>query len=229
MLWANKIMNKIYNWSDQDIINNLNKSLNNNEISITDTDTILGFLGNITQESFNNIISIKGAREEKPFIILISDVDKLKYFIDINTVNKNNKIINLLNKFWPGPLTVIFKAKANLPEFLKSKNNTIAIRCPKHKGLQQILKNFNGLFSTSANKTGEPVPDTYNKINPEIIRNINYIILDKPDKTIDSKNKLYQTLPSTIIDVTNNYIKIVREGACSIQELEKSYGEKFVK
>jgi L-threonylcarbamoyladenylate synthase len=223
-------MNKTLYWDNKEAINSLQASLNNNEISITDTDTILGFLGNTTQESFNNIINIKGAREEKPFIILISDVSKLKYFIDINIFNKNNKIINLLNKFWPGPLTVIFKAHENLPDFLKSKNNTIAIRCPKHSGLQNILKNFNGLFSTSANKTGEQAPTNINNINPEIIKNINYIILDKPDKIIDTKNKLYQTLPSTIIEIANNNnIKIIRQGACSIQELEKCYGEKFVK
>ncbi|MCG2756062.1 hypothetical protein L6269_01025, partial [Candidatus Dependentiae bacterium] len=58
--------------------------------------------------------------------------------------------------------------------------------------------------------------------------NTKYIVIDK--NNIDTNYKLDQTLPSTILDITNrNYIKVVREGAISVKELKKIYGEDFVK
>ncbi len=233
----NKFENKIIYWNNNGTINKLSHSICNDEISITSTDTILGFLGNITKASLENIIKIKGKREEKPFLVLIDSVEKLSHFIDSEIVNKNNNLKKLLKKYWPGPLTIIFNAKKNLPKFLKSKQNTIAIRCPKHTGLQSVLKNFNGLFSTSANKAGEKPVIKPNELKEEhtqssrkastgtasveILNKIKYLV-------IDSKDKFDQTLPSTIIDITNNgLVKIIREGEISIKELEKSYGENF--
>lgn len=222
------LKDKIIYWSDDNTIKNLNHSICNNEISITSTDTILGFLGNITKKSFENIIKIKGRKEDKPFLILVDFYSKIFEFVEEKEIKQNKNLLLILEKFWPGPLTIIFNAKKNLPNFLKSKQNGIAIRCPKHDGLQKILQFFNGLFSTSANKTGDPIPDKLSELNLNIIDNIKHIVLDK--NNIDTNYKLYQTFPSTIIDVTNrNYVKIIREGAIPTKELEKVYGENFVK
>lgn len=58
-----------------------------------------------------------------------------------------------MERFWPGPLALlIFKAKADLPSYLKGADGTIALRIPAHAGLQQLLVDCEGLFSTSANK-----------------------------------------------------------------------------
>ena len=228
-------MNKIYNWTDKTSIDKLRTSISNNDIVITSTDTIMGFLGNITQKSFDKISKIKGKRENKPFLVIINSIDKLSKFVDSQVLKKTN-IDNLLKQHWPGPLTVIFKAKKGLPDFLKSKENTIAIRCPQHEGLQKILQYFDGLFSTSANKANHPAPKNHENIDQEIIKQVKFILIEK---NVDTKNKLYQTLPSTIIDVSSisiseadisdNSIKIVRKGAYSIEELEKTYGAKFKK
>ncbi len=228
-------MNKFYNWSDKKSIEKLITSINNNDIVITSTDTIMGFLGNITQKSFDKITKIKGKRENKPFLVIINSISKLSKFVDSQILKKTN-INNLLKQHWPGPLTVIFKAKKDLPYYLKSKENTIAIRCPEHKGLQKILQNFDGLFSTSANKANHPTPKNHQNLDPEIIKQVKFILIEK---NVDTENKLYQTLPSTIIDVSSicisetdisdNGIKVVRKGAYSIKELEKTYGAKFKK
>ena len=115
-----------------------------------------------------------------------------------------------------------------MPAFLKSKEQTIAIRCPNHAGLKKILKPFNGLFSTSANRSNQPIPQNYVQIDSKILSEITLIVVEKKD--IDTNNNLNQTLPSTIIDVANcNNVKIIREGALKLKELEDSYGEKFVK
>ncbi len=270
-------MNKLHYWSEKQIIDKLKISLCNNNIVITSTDTILGFLGNITLESFDKITKIKEKRENKPFLVIINSIDKLSKFVDIQSLEGTN-VNKLLKKHWPGPLTVIFKAKKDLPSFLQSKENTIAIRCPQHKGLQEILQHFDGLFSTSANRTNQPTPINYKDLDPEIIKQVQFVLIESEKHTqpsptcppkppgrrgkaydyakatthmmagtasvetfnvnvkekVDTKNKLNQTLPSTIIDVSDTSIsggniKLVRKGAYPVEDLEKTYGTKFKK
>lgn len=217
-------MKKIFYWSDKNLIDRLKAVINRDNIVITSTDTILGFLGNITKKSFDKIVKIKGKREDKPFLIMVDSLEKLHKFVD-SRIFENKALCQLLEKHWPGPLTVIFKGNDDLASFLKSKNNTVAIRCPNHVGLQSILKYYDGLFSTSANKTGLSVPKNYKEIDPDIIKLVEFVLVQKEE--IDTKSKLYNTLPSTIIDVSNFDVKVVRRGAYPIKELEKTYGTKF--
>lgn len=218
-----------FSWNNEADFLQLKNSIRNNKVCITSTDTILGFTANITKNAFETLNIIKGNRNEKPYLILISSPEKLPLFI--NQEKLDPKITNLINKCWPGPVTIIFKAREGLPTFLTSKDNKIALRCPKNKHLQKLLDSFDGLFSTSANKAMEHPPKTLDDINPEIIEKVECIITDDKainDQTIDESSSSLPNLPSTIIDVSdNNEIKVLREGAYSIKELEDYYGEKF--
>ncbi len=199
----------------------LKNSLNNNKVSITSTDTLFGLLGNITLAAFNKLNTIKLQRENKPYLILIKSKDKLHEFVDSEAL-KNPNLIQLIDKCWPGPLTIIFKAKTGLPSFLTSDTGTIALRCPKHNNLQKLLEHFDGLFSTSANQSNKPTPTKIENISPEILKKIDYLVVDR-------ESYLEQTLPSTLIDVSNKEIKIVRPGAFPVNKLEEFYGKKFKK
>lgn len=203
-------------------IDQLKKSLIKNNISITPTDTVFGLIANTTFKSYKKLNNIKTKRDNKPYLILIDSIQKLKKFINKKyLLNKNT--MNLINNCWPGPVTIVFKAKKNLPKYLISPQKTIAIRCPDHKELQKLLSNFDSLFSTSANISNKPVPTTIENIDPEILKKIDYLIVDR-------KNSLPQTLPSTIIDLSNEEeIKVIREGAFPINKLEEYYGSKFKK
>ncbi|MBD3273192.1 threonylcarbamoyl-AMP synthase [Candidatus Dependentiae bacterium] len=224
-------MKKLYYWSDKNIISKIKNSLSNDQVIITSTDTVMGFLANINKKSFEKLTRLKGQRENKPFLIITNSIDKLYKFVDKKNL-EHQKIKKLIEKHWPGPLTLIFKAKENLPTFLISKEKTIAIRIPKHKGLQRVLENFEGLFSTSANKTNKPTPKHYNDLDPEVLKNVKFVVTK--EENIDTKNKIYKILPSTIIDVskiksTYDKVKIVRKGEYPIEELEETYGSKFKK
>ncbi|MFA5074608.1 MAG: L-threonylcarbamoyladenylate synthase [Candidatus Babeliales bacterium] len=203
-------------------IEQLKKSLIKNNISITPTDTVFGLIGNTTLKSYKKLNNIKTKRDNKPYLILIDSIQKLKKFID-KTYLLNPKIINLINNCWPGSVTIVFKAKKNLPKFLTSPQKTIAIRCPDHEELQKLLSNFNGLFSTSANISNQPVPSIIENIDPEILKKIDYLVVDR-------KHSFTQTLPSTIIDLSNDKeVKVIRKGAFPINKLEEYYGTKFKK
>jgi L-threonylcarbamoyladenylate synthase len=214
-------------WDDLESIKILNKSLDHNALSIVDTDTILGLLGRLTLESYEVLNHIKGGRSGKPYLILLGSSDKLKLFVDQAVLTA--PVMRLIDYCWPGPVTFIFKAQPKLPDFITSSGQTIALRCPKHAGLQKLLNLYDGLFSTSANKSSEHVPVTSDDINPDILAQIEYLVIDR-------NNIREQAVPSTIIDLSglvghdqNSYamIKVVRVGAYPIEELERIYGSKF--
>lgn len=206
-------------WQSPDTKNKVIKELKNNKVLITTTDTIPGFLANSTDKGFHALNTIKQDRQHKPYIILISDTSKLDYFV--NPEQLTQQVKNLVKQCWPGPLTIIFKAKKELPAFLKSESNTIAIRCPNYAPLLEILKNFTGLFSTSANISNTASPKTIKDINQEVISQVKYIIDDNDKKIPES----HEIKPSTIINISANQIIIVRQGAYTTQDLEKILGE----
>lgn len=209
---------KFSNWKDAKNIQILINSLKNDKIAITSSDTILGLLANLTEKSFELLNHLKGGRSNKPYIILIGSIKKLKKFV--NPISLTPEISNLINKCWPGPITIIFKAKSNLPYFLKSKDETIAIRYPDHPELQKLLQNFDGLFSTSANKSSKPAPKNLEEIEQEIIKQVDLLFCN--EKQAESFT------PSTILDCSEpNFIKIIRKGAYPIEKLEEYYGKKF--
>lgn len=208
----------------------LARSLAEGQISVGSSDTVLGFLAPLTLAGFQKLDSIK-KRADKPYLILIGDQSKISSFTDQPISPHLEQLMDLC---WPGPVTLIFKAKEDLPEFIKSAQSTVALRVPDHKGLLALLKELPGLFSTSANLHGKPVPESIGQIDPEILKAVKYVMIDDhataPNISADLQGKSYRRmLPSTILDCTGKEIRIVREGACPIDKLEAAYGQKFLK
>ena len=216
------INKKINYWKKTTTLVKLKKSLKNDKISISSTDTILGFLASLTLSSYQKLNELKGGRQDKPYLILIASPVKLTYFIQIENITTH--ITHLLAACWPGPVTLIFKANPTLPAFLSSGSGTIALRCPNHTGLQNLLVDFEGLFSTSANKSGKPAPNNPEEIEHDILEKIEYIILD-------GEKQQPSLLPSTILDLTSpdGTVRVVREGSYPVSTLEKIYGTPFKK
>ncbi len=173
------------------------------------SDTVFGLFSSLSKAGCDKLNAIKN-RFDKPYLILIGDKQKAKQFTDAFDSRKLEKIID---RYWPGPLTIIVPAKKEIPDFMKSKSGGIALRVPDHKGLQAILKQVDGLFSTSANITGEPIPQSIDEMDPSIKESVDGIILDKTTKK--------KSVPSTIIDCTGDEIKVVREGAIELDFLRK--------
>ncbi|MBU1008034.1 L-threonylcarbamoyladenylate synthase [Candidatus Dependentiae bacterium] len=213
-------------WGNLTDRSRLIESLKNNEVSIVSTDTVYGFLGNVTLESYDRICFLKNCPTWRPFLILIASPDqesmeeRLSRFVDLGSVS--NRIVSFLSRCWPGPVTAIFKAKPGLPDFLVSEDGTIALRCPDHDGLQAILPAFEGLFSTSANRTGRPVPEKLSRVSPEIFEQVAYTVVDVVDEL---DGEIAKREPSSIIDFSghDDLWRVVREGAYSIEKLKEIY------
>lgn len=206
----------ILSWSSQDSCKILNKCLQEEKIFIGSTDTILGLFALPTQKGFNLLRKLKN-RENKPFLLLISSTICVEKYISEKALFQ---IENLTKVFWPGPLTIVCNALFQTPSYLKSEEGTIAFRMPKHEGIQRLLKMCPMIFSTSANKAGEPFPSKIEELNQALLDEVEYLVLDEQED--ESK------VPSTIIRCDEEgRLSLIREGAIPFGTIQKSTTNEF--
>lgn len=181
--------------SDFDSIKKCADSLKNAQVVIIPTDTVYGFSAIVDDESKTKekIQKIKGRGDEKPFIQLISSPEDIKKYTD-------DEIPSNLLDYWPGPLTIIVNDKRI--------NSTTAFRCPADEWLRKIIKECNApIYSTSVNRSGNPILETENEILAEFNDEVDLFVLDG-DKI--------NALPSTIVSVCDGNFKIIRQGCLKI-------------
>lgn len=168
-------------------------ALKNEKILILPTDTIYGFSG-IFPNTSNKIASIKGRDLNKPFIALVSSIDDILKYSD--TVIPN-KILELL----PAPITLILRLK---------NGDTQAFRYPKDTWLTNLISNLKSpIFSTSVNYSGLPAITSIDEIIKEFEDKVELIVSDGN----------LQAKASTIIDLTDDKPKILRQGDIDLNNI----------
>lgn len=198
-------------WKSNKIDEILAQKIAANGVFLGSTDTVLGLMTPLTLAGKEKLDTIKG-RQNKPYLVLIGDFEQLNLFIE---PKEFKRLEFFLKSIWPGPVTAIMKAANHAPHYCIGEQKTIAIRLPNHKGLQQIAMKYNGIFSTSANKTGANIPTTISEIDPAILHKVCAIVLD---------NLLHSnTKPSTIIDCTTHELIVIRSGAYEAHTLHKLF------
>lgn len=146
------------------------------------------------------LFSLKGRPFGKPVSVLIKDTAMLP--LVVSAVSEHAK--RLINKFWPGPLTIIFKASHALPPLVTANTGTIGVRVSSSFAAQRLLFALDSpITATSANPSAKPAPATPQEV-------LNYFD-GKIDVLIDA-GKLSGRLGSTVVDATGAGVKIVREG-----------------
>lgn len=202
-------------WADADMLQ-IARALEGGQVAVGTSDTVFGLLAAATQEGFEALNRIKG-RSEKPYLVLAHNKEKA---LALTTAVHDQALMDCLHACWPGPLTVILPANKTVPTCLQSKEQAIAVRVPHHPGLQQLLTYVPYLFSTSANRTSEPVPHHAEDIDQSILDQCAYLI------TADTSDAA-STVPSTIIDCTVRPCIIIREGAIPAATFRQQYPDLF--
>ena len=175
--------------------------LKNGGIIAFPTETFYGLGAKFDREdSLKRLYDIKQRPQEKAMPLIIGN----KELLSIVTVSVNTLALSLMDKFWPGPLTLIFSAKKNLSTFITGGTHKVAVRIPGDSFALHLarLANF-PITATSANPSGQlPAQDA-----ETVLRYFG----DAIDLIIDG-GSIPGCLPSTLVDVTGDEIKILREG-----------------
>ena len=195
-------------WHNAQAIKKLLVQVQQDELFLGTTDTVLGLMGNITQKVQDKIDNVK-QRKEKPYVILQDSMSKVAKLARMDSIH----IERFLQLCWPGPVTVILPKHEDAPDYAGS-HETVAIRIPQHTGLLALLKELPlGLYSTSANISGEPIPSSIAEVTQSIVEACCCFI----------ESGKHEEVPSTIIDCTQGELRIVREGAYPIERLLDLY------
>ena len=206
--------------SDPTSIEKTADTLRNGGIVIIPTDTVYGFSGIVDLAASDKaattaspgkapfqtdakIRAIKGRAETKPLIQLIAKPEDIRLYTDDDIPPE------LLAK-WPGALTIIVHIKDNSPLAATAipESRTVAFRCPGDEWLRKIIASCQApIFSTSVNRSGQPVLDTTKAITQEFANEVDLIIDDGDKKG---------ALPSTLVTIENRAVKILRQGSVKI-------------
>ena len=181
-------------------MNNIVNKIIKGGIGVIPTDTVYGLVCDaLNIDSVDKIYKLKKRDYNKPLVILVSNIEMLKKCIR----NLNDLELDIINKYWPGELTIVFKKSNYIPDIVAGGTDEIAIRMPNNKELVDLINSVDRpLVATSANVSSHDTITNINKLEDSIKDNMDFII---DGGTINNS-------ASTIIKVIDNKIKIYREG-----------------
>ncbi len=196
-----------------DVVLKAVSALRNGGVVLHPTETCYGLAADIRSEkAIERVYSLKDMPESKPVSIMVSSLDEARKYGDFS-----EKALQLAEKYWPGPLTIIVPRKELLPAHINRGVTTVGIRYPDHEITQQILTGFGGpLITTSANRTSEP--QAYDVETFLLGRDADGIHGEAvPDAIIDM-GQIPEIEPSTIVEVMGDEVKMIRKGPIALSE-----------
>ena len=187
---------------------NAKKALDNSQVIAFPTETVMG-LGVYYNDykAYELLNLIKGRPENKPYTLMlgsIKDIYKYAYL-----TNRDQKIIDA---FMPGAITVLLKSKEIVPPYVTHNTGVIGIRVPDNKLIQDFI-NYCGLplLVPSANRSGEKPAITSLEVKDIFKDQLGYIF----------EGESMGGVPSTIVDLTGEQVKILREGPINLSDINK--------
>lgn len=168
------------------------------------TETVYGLAADfLNKQAVNRIFEVKKRPKDKPLTLQIQDITYLEELAcDISAF-----AYQLMSKFWPGPLTLVLKAK---------EGGTVGVRIPDNKIAQCLIKESQTpLVAPSANLSGEPAA----KIAEEVLQAFDGLI----EMIIDG-SKVELGIASTVVDLSVSPYRILREGAISQKDIQNAQG-----
>ena len=182
------------------------KSLDNSKVISFPTETVMG-LGVYYDdfEAYQLLNRIKGRPEDKPYTLMLGSTSNIEQYAYLSS--RDRKIIDA---FMPGAITLLLKSKDSVPTYVTHNTGVIGIRVPDIKLVQDLINFVNKpLLVPSANKSGEKPALTSIEVEEIFGNELGYILDGKSEGGV----------PSTIIDLTKEEVRIIREGPISLEDI----------
>ena len=172
------------------------------------TETVYGLGADASNPAaVRKIFAAKGRPSDHPVIVHLAGTSDLKHW----AAEVPRAAWLLAEKFWPGPLTMIFKRAARVSDLITGGQGTVGLRVPSHPVAQQLLKTFGrGIAAPSANRFGRLSPTSAHDVREELGDAVDFVLDGGPcDVGIES----------TIVDLTREMPAVLRPGRISAQQI----------
>ena len=203
---------QVFDWTkeiNEDELRIVTKALDEDKLIVFPTETVYGIAGNaLKMEVIDKLFQAKKRDYSKPFSLMLSDINKIK---DIAYVSTDEE--KIINKFMPGPITLILKKKDCISDLATASRDTVGVRIPDHFIALSILKSIDyPLATSSANISGR----SNNSDITDIINDLaNYVDI------FIKGNISSNLLASTVVEIKDNEVNILRSGIISEYDIEE--------
>ncbi|MGM0378998.1 MAG: L-threonylcarbamoyladenylate synthase [Bacillota bacterium] len=174
------------------------------------TETVYGLGADaLNSDAIKKIFEAKGRPADNPLILHISDIETL----DKITKEYGGLAKKVISKFWPGPLTIVFRKKDIVPDIVTGGLDTVAVRMPSNKIAKKLIKLADTpIAAPSANISGRPSPTNVNHVIDDLSGEVECII-DGGECSVG--------LESTVLDLSNDEPMILRPGKITFEQLKE--------
>ncbi len=201
------------NPADAEFLSQAVQALKHGDVIGMPTETVYGLAADAMNVSaVRKIFALKGRPADHPLIVHIVDSAQLrKWAVDIP-----EEAYVLAQHFWPGPLTMILRKQAGVPDEVTGGQDTVGLRCPAHPLALVLLQQFNGgVAAPSANRFGRISPTTAQHVRDEFGDAVP-VVLDGGECEVG--------IESTIVDLSTKQPRLLRPGMISQDEIEAVIG-----
>ncbi|MDP2671409.1 MAG: L-threonylcarbamoyladenylate synthase [bacterium] len=177
------------------------------------TETVLGLgcrLG--SPEGIRRLYTIKRRALNKPTSIVVKDLHQAQEYAQFDQSSEA-----LAKKFWPGPLTLVLRAKKNSTKPIQGLSQTVGLRVPSHGLLLNVLQRLNEpILAPSANLAGESAPVRVAQVDSKLVGMVDYVV----------NENAWGEKPSTVLDLSNPKPSLLRQGSISLDQINLVLKEK---
>ncbi len=177
------------------------------------TDTVYGLGASMNSaEAVEKIFMVKSRPRSMPLPLLVGNISQIEKL----AAGVSQTARCLIKAFFPGAVTLVLPASDEVPPYLKTWENTIALRIPNHPVPLALIAGIGTpIVGTSANLSGHPNPLTGREVKEQLGARIELVI----------EGGRCSGTESTIIDVTGEVPIVLRKGTVSVSEIEKACGK----
>lgn len=182
-------------------------------IVVFPTETVYGVAANVfDEEAVEKVFVAKGRSRGKPLPVFVSERDQLETVVR----HVPALALPLIERFWPGPLTLVMDARPTVPLAVTAASGTVGVRLPDHPVALGIMRLAGvPLACTSANPSGGQSPASAKALSPDFLERVD-LVLDGGRTAVG--------IESTVVDVTGEAPRLVRVGAVDAAQIERVLG-----
>lgn len=205
-----KVIRIASEYPDESLLEKAAELIRNGELVGFPTETVYGLgADGLNEHAVRKIFQAKGRPQDNPLILHVDSIQMLEQLVmDIPAAARA-----CIDRFWPGPLTILFKRREIVPDVITAGLDTVAIRMPSHPvALGLIRKSGTPIAAPSANTSGKPSPTRAEHVLEDMEGKIP-LVIDGGETGVG--------LESTVLDLTGEKPMILRPGGVSLGQIRE--------